>query len=217
MLDMLSNLTIAASVASLGFTVASNRIIGNEKLLPWIPFRKTTMYILNGASVAALAATTGAYSTFGCCLLGAIAAIGYAIYRQPGPDIAFYAGHGRTDYPTPDPAWILWMLQVVHGIPKTVFTRGTRDAVIRAGKLAGAYRGLLVLPMAIAMEVATGAPTALLGLLGLTFGLNYWFYGVEGPWHTEKDMVLRAELTAGATIVWTNMAIPVILGSLQLN
>jgi hypothetical protein len=216
MLDNLSSLTIAIAGVSLVVTMTSNRLIGAKDIMPWIPQRRAVVYLANGLMIAALAASTGAYSSFGCLLLGAIAAVGYAIYRQPGPDIAFYAGHGRTDYGTPDPKWILWILEAVHKIPRSVFTRGANaDAVIRAGVIAGAYRGLLVLPMAIAMEAATGAPTAFLGLLlGLTFGLNHWFAGVRGPWKKEQGMVLRAELIAGATILWTNMAIPVILGSL---
>jgi hypothetical protein len=208
------------SVAILSFVVAvvSNRLIGNKDILPWIPLRRPTIYALNGLLMSLLAYVVGGYNVYGIAAAGAISTIGFAMFRQPGPDIAFTAGTGRAANQIPDPKWILWLLENVHGITGDVFIATWGDWSNKRKKaaiLAGAYRGLWILPLALGMSIVFYGPTFLLSLTGLLFGVAYWFTGVDGPWKKEEGMVMRAELIMGGLIVWPNMALPIILGGLS--
>lgn len=208
--------TIGVAVLSFVVATVSNRFIGDKTLLPWIPIRRASIYILNGILMSLLAYVVGRYNIYGIAAAGAITASGFALFRQPGPDIAFGAGHGRVVSTVPDPKWILWLLNKVHGINQDIFKYGNfPEWIIRASLIAGAYRGLWILPMAILMSIVFFKLTIVLALLGLLFGVAYWFAGIRGPWAKEDGMVMRAELLMGGLIIWPNMALPIILGVLS--
>jgi hypothetical protein len=204
-------LIISIALLSFVVTVVSNRLIGNKDILPWLKPRRISIYLVNGLLMSLLAYVIGSYS-----IAGVISSIGYALFRQPGPDIAFQSGTGRPAQRTPDPKWILWLLEHVHGIKPEIFTSPmyrTQD-LQRASMIAGAYRGLWLLPLALGMTLVFYGATILLSLTGLLFGVTYWFAGIDGPWKKEEGIVMRAELIMGGLMIWPNMALPIILGGI---
>lgn len=194
-------------------------MIGNRQLLEWLTPRRPLLYLFSGIIAGFVTYSLG-YDLGVVSMSTGIAILGFMIYRQPGPDIAFYASHGRSDYPMPNPRFIRECLDRLHLIPEQVFIdpKFSKDERITAGVIAGCYRGSLIFPLVIAQGLLFNLPWYIvlpLGSLGLLFGVIYWFYGVRGPIFKGKEssnIGLLSELTSGVLIVWMNMIYPIVLG-----
>lgn len=186
-----------------------NRLIGNEDLLSWLKPRRIILYSLSGVLATALAYSCG-YSLPKLIYILCAVSIGYAIYRQPGPDIAFSAIHGR-QIAVPDPAWIVWMITKVHKINRFRFGIGSPATLVKLGVIGGTYRGLLIIPLTLLMTFIWKY-AILLSILGLLFGLIYKASGIFGFFKFEQGSVMRAELITGLVIVVPSIVVPILMG-----
>lgn len=133
--------------------------------------------------------------------------LGYMLYRQPGPDIAFYAGHVRNYFKGNGyadvehlPEWYNWFLKPILGEDVNyIIEKGTKEDLIKLGIYGGAIRGAFLLGLGIIMCYIHWSGL-IFSLLGLTFGLIHYIMGVEGPFKTEVGMRDRATLASGVLV-----------------
>jgi len=167
----------------------------------WLGTRATG-YIVYAIAAFGLAVSCG-IKPANSLILSLLLTGAFILFRQRSPRGAMFAIHGRAT-PGKVNAISAWLVRVMHGLPVSIITTGSREQLLRYGRLYGFWHGLwglLVGSIPIALLYSAYAPIA--ALFGGLMGLCYYLAGPYGGiFHNEEGALERAEYATGLFVIF---------------